>query len=483
MSSPIPPNPYPLVMTAQGPVPTPPATLRAAVVAGATALSPGVTTDLPGTLVEDVVSTDVAALSVIDSERVEVLNDISPYGANAYMSNQLGSIYGVPIGVGSNTSVEVQFFDSTPGFPIIPGFTVSDGQFQYIIQDGGIIDADGNSGLLSALATQQGSWPIPPNVVVDIVTSIPTNITLNVTNPQNGFPGSSGQLISDYQAQVLQAGLAASMGMTRYLKTLLQNVPGVQSNLISARSVTAPQGWPGWEIIVGGGDNFQVAAAIFYSLFDISTLVGSQLMVTEITNASPAQVTTNLNHGYASGQVVVIEGVTMTSFPNGTNLTITVVDEKNFTIGENSSAWGTYISGGVVTPNFRNVIVTINDVPDAYDIPFVSPPQQSVAVAVTWNTDLLNFAGAVAVQQLAIPAIIAYVNAIFVGQPLNLFALQAAFQTAVSQILPPANLTRLVIDISINSIPTSPESGTGAVYGDPESYFFASTSTVTVIQG
>ena len=477
-------DPYPLIMTAEGPIPTPPAQLRASIEASVSTTNPGYTANLPGTLIEDVLSTDVAAAQVCDSARVETINSLTPYGANAYLANQLGGIYGVPIGIGSNTSVEVQFYDSTPGFPIIPGFTIGDGSYTYVIQDGGTIASDGTSGLLSAIATQQGSWPVAPNTVQQIVTSVPSSITLFVTNPQAGLPGSSGQLVSDYQAQVLQAGLAASTGMTRYLKTLLANVPGVQRRLLSARPVTAPQGWPGWEVIVGGGDNYQVAGAIYNSLFDVSTLVGSTLSVTAITRAANAQVTTLLNHGYAAGQVIQVSGVVMTGWPNGTNISVvTVVDEKNFTVNVNSSAFGAYSSGGVCTPNFRNVLATIVDYPDSYDVPFVSPPQQTVTVALTWNTNLSNFTGAVTVQQLGQPAIVDYINSIPVGAPINVFEMQAVFQIAIASVLSPINLTRMIFSVGINGISTAPTAGTGIISGDPESYFMTASASVTITQG
>lgn len=476
-------GPFPLIMTAQGPVPVSPATLLAALIAGVVATNPGYIANLPGTLIEDVASTDIGAAQLCDSARVESLNNVSPYAANAYMANELGAVYGVPIGLGSNTSVEVQFNSSTPNFPIIPGFVVGDGQQQYIIQDAGVIAADGTSGLLNAVAVNQGSWPIPANTVVNVITSVPSGVTLNVTNPQVGTPGQSGQLISDYQAQVLQAGLAASMGMTRYLKTLVNNIPGVQTRLISARSVTSPAGFPSWEIIVGGGDNTQVANAIFNSLFDISTLVGSVLNVLNITNANPAVVQTQLNHGYDNGDVIQITGVVMSGFPNGVNLTVTVIDEKHFSIGIDSTGFGTYISGGVCNPNFRNVVETIANYPDSYQIPFVNPPEQSVLVTIAWNTNLANFSGDITIQQLANPAIVNYINSIPVGAPINELEMTAVFQAAIASILSPVNLTRLVFSISINGVPTSPDMGTGIVEGDPESFFFTNTTSVTIARG
>src|SRR5690349_13943096 len=64
---------------------------------------------------------------------------------------------------------------------------------------------------------------------------------------------------------------------------------------------------------------------------------GPTLTVTDITKASPAQVTTSSAHGLTSGDVVILEGLfqtTTTGMPqiNGIPFTVTVVDSTNFTI-------------------------------------------------------------------------------------------------------------------------------------------------------
>ncbi len=234
-------------------------------------------------------------------------------------------------------------------------------------------------------------------------------------------------------------------------------MPGVQARLISILQQNG-----GWEIIVGGGDPYAVAGAIFNALFDVSTLVGSQILVTGITNANPGVVTTNLNHGYTNGQVINITGVVGTSGINNTPLTITVVDEKSFSIGINTTSSGAWTSGGVVTPNFR---------------------KQSVHLTLTWNTIQPNFTSQAAVSQLGTAALLAYVNSIAVGAPINSFEADAVFQAAVASVLDITLLGRLVWAVTINGVSTAPASGTGLYYGDPESYFYATTSSITISQG
>lgn len=467
----------PLIMTTEGPQPTPPATIRSELIANVAATNPGYTANLPGSLIEDISSTDVAAIVLCDSARVDTINSISPFGANAFVLNALGQMLGVTLGTTTNTSVFV-VFTGPVGLVIPIGFTVSDGTYQYTIQDGGIIASGGSSSPLFCLAVQSGSWVIPAGSVTQIVTSVPSTISLTVTNPEAGIPGAGAETEEDYRARVFQANLAASQGMSRYLKTLLGNVSGVQSRLISAIQET-----DGWEIIVGGGDPYEVAYAIWTALFDVSNLVGSTIEITAITKADPGVVTTNLNHGLISGQanVNIADVVGMTE-ANGGPYTVTVITEKTFSFGVDTTSFTTYISGGVVTPNSRNISVSISDPPDTYVIPFVIPPQQSVTIAVTWNTTSNNFVSNAAVAQLGGPALVNYVNSLAVGMPINLFELQTTFQNAISSILTPQLLTRMVFAVDINGVSVSPSSGTGIIAGDPESYFLTSVANVTFSQ-
>ena len=463
-------------LTSAGAIPATPTELRNAEVAAATALSPGLTANLPGSLIEDLASTAAGALVVQDQAYVDLVNSISPYSANAAILYQLGAVYGVQQGVGSNTSVYVTF-TGNPGYVIPAGFTVSDGSYQYTVQDGGIISANGLSTALYCLATTSGSWAVPVGTVTQIITSVPSGFTLTCTNLTAGVPGASAQTLQAYQSQVIQAGLSTAQGVPSFIKTQLELVSGVQPNLVSIRNVASNK----WEIICGGGDPYQVANAIFKSVPDISILVGSTLSVTAFTKANPGVVTTDLNHGYATGQVVTISGVNPSAW-NGT-YTITVIDEKSFSVGVNTSSFSTYISGGVVSPNLRNVTVSVNDYPDTYNIIFVNPPVQTVAVTITWNTISTNLVSPTAISQLATPAIVSYINGITVGQPINTYELQDAFQNAVMPILPISLISKINYSVSINGIVTAPIAGTLLIYGDPESYFSTSNSLVTVVQG
>lgn len=131
----------------------------------------------------------------------------------------------------------------------------------------------------------------------------------------------------------------------------------------------------------------------------------------------------------------------------------------------------------------RNGQATIIQAPNTFDVTWVNPPQQTVGVAVTWNTNLVNFTAASQVSNLAIPAIINYINSIVVGYPLSEFGIYGAFLSAVSGLLPIESLTAFEIVVTINGVETPPQAGTFIYLGDPESYFYASPSSVTVTQG
>jgi hypothetical protein len=464
----------PTVMTPTGLQPQTPAALNALIYNYAQGLSPGLTV-LPGGLISDLGGTGTGAALVMDQARVDVINSVSPLGANPFLLYQLGAIYGVPPGQTTNASVYVVFTGSAAGIVIPIGFTVSDGSRQYTVQDGGITGSSLQTPPLYCLATQPGIFPILPGTVTQLVTSAPTGYTLTCTNPLAGTPQQLSETIAQYRANVLQAGQVASVGTAPFLKTLLTNVPGVNPNLISVPVAAGS----GWKVIVGGsGDPYQIAYAIFQAVGDPALLVGSTLGVANFTAAANGIVTTTLNHGYATGQAVTIAGVAPAAY-NG-NYTITVLTETTFEVNVNTSTCGAYSSGGVVTPNFRNQSITVINYPDSYTIPFVTPPAQTVAMAVTWNTISLNYVSTTAVAQLASNALANYVNLLGIGQPLNVDVMIATFQTAVAAILPAQLLSTVTFSVTINGVSSTPSAGTVLIYGDPESYFTTTAAAIVV---
>jgi hypothetical protein len=396
------------LITSAGAVPYSPAVLNAQLLDGAVAQAPGLTATLPGALIEDLSSTGTGALVVQDQAAADLLNGVSPLTANEFILYQLGGVYGVRRGIGSNTSVYV-VFSGSPGFVINRGFIVSDGTHQYVTQDPAIISGPGPIGSSAAtfcLAVDAGTWAVPSGTVIDKVTSVPSAITLTFTNPATGIPGGDPQTLADYQAQVIQAGLAVATGTPAFLKTQVENVYGVQPRLVSMRQTGG-----GWQIIVGGGDPYQVAGAIYQALFNIQDLQAATTM-----------------------------GSTQT--------------------------------------------IAINDYPNTYEIVFVVPAQQSVGMTVTWNTvATANFVSEAIVIALVQPAIVAYINSITVGEPISVLTLQDTFIKAVAGSIPEEAISKLQFIVTIDGDVVNPPTGGTLIAGDPESFFFAESSDISVVQG
>lgn len=470
----------PLVMTTQGLQPQAPAALRAQLVALVAATNPDYTANLPGSLIEDIASTDTYACVESDSFLVDLVNSVTPYAANPFILAQLGALLGVDPQPVTNTSVNV-VFTGPPGYVIAQGFTVSDGAFQYVCQDGAICGIDGNTVPVYAIATVPGAWPVPVNTVSQIITSVPDAIgALTVTNPVDGIPSTSGETIAIYRERVWTGNLAASTGMSRYVKTLLGNIPGVEQRLIS---VQESQDLQNLIVIVGGGDPYLVAYAIWSAFFDISALRGAQIQIVGITNSNPCKITTANNHNLTTGDIETITGVNGMPFLNNEAFPVTVTGLKTFTVPVDSTPWGTYQNGGVVTPNPINELVTITDYPDTYSIPFTVPPQETVIMTLSWETNSPNFVSPDAVAQLAQPAIIDYINSLPVGTtPINLNVMTQLFLEAIASILSSELVISVSYTISIDGVGATPAPGTNVIFGDPSSFFYTDSTKVFITE-
>lgn len=109
---------------------------------------------------------------------------------------------------------------------------------------------------------------------------------------------------------------------------------------------------------------------------------GPTLVVSDVSKASPALVTTTTPHGLKSGDVVILEGLFQTSTTgmpqiNGIPFTVTVVSPTTFTIPWNTNQSNyTVISGAATgTPRVKQVLY-----------PYLYFPGQSFISAITLGT-------------------------------------------------------------------------------------------------
>lgn len=222
-------------------------------------------TDLPASLVEDLISVMTKGMMQVDAIGVEAINSVAASTMHGATLHALGQERGLFRGEAVNTAVYVRF-TGDKGMYIEPGLTVTDGAHQYYTQHSTVLDSTGVSPLVYCYATEPGAWAIPTNSVDAIATSVPKYQTLTCTNPSPGIPGESQETTGVYRERVIAAGLGAT-GSPNYLKSELLKIPGVQERLVDIR----PD-----RIIVGGGDNFLVAGAIAESVLHFG-LLGSEI--------------------------------------------------------------------------------------------------------------------------------------------------------------------------------------------------------------
>lgn len=392
-----------------GPVPKTTDELRQLVIDTATALSPGLTTDLPGSLIEDMVSTSVGALVVCDQARVDLINSCSPYAANVHLLAQLGGMYGVQKGQGTNTSV-YEVFSGPPGFAIPKGFIVGDGTYTYAVQRDTMIPESGQTEPVYCLATTAGTWAVPAGTVNQIKTSVPDSYNLTCTNLTDGLPGAAEQTFSSYRAQVFQAGMYGVQGTPDCYRIELKNVYGVQENLISYRQAALGS----WVAVVGGGDPYEVAYAIYKSVPDIS------LLTNDVSNPSGA-----------------------------------AVEKKT---------------------------IPIIVYPDTYQVPFVVPSSQNVALLITWNTASTSYVDPTGIAKAVQQSIADYVNAIAVGEPINILMVRDIFLNEVKGLVTPGLVSMIEVQVGINGKIVPPVADSSLVYGDTYAYFSTSASQIQVKQ-
>lgn len=232
---------------AAGPVPKTSEELRADLVSRATELSPGITTDLPGALIEDIVGTDVGALLIADQIRVDLINSVGPLKANKYLLNLLAQQAGIsPQKTEGSTTVPVTF-SGPAGFVIPQGFLVSDGTYTYQIADATVVLSSGVSSMVTAIATNTGSWAVPVGSVNQIITSLPSDITLACTNPVAGTPGGTPETNYEFRERVWEGQMSTVQGYPGFIRQKLASsigryVSGTSTTGVVGATVYDPDG-------------------------------------------------------------------------------------------------------------------------------------------------------------------------------------------------------------------------------------------------
>lgn len=191
------------------------------------------------------------------------INNMLPYMQNEVAFSIYGEGLGLPYKNATQTSVML-VFTGTAGTYIPDGLSVTDvnGTITVTTANAGVITNDGTVSLL-AYAVQAGTTNIPANTL----TKMSENIAgVSVNNPVAGTQGQDAETFEEYRARVHRATTIKSYGQFDYLYTQVANVEGVDMRLFNAleRREQKPSMPPYMytEIVVGGGDDIEVAYAI-----------------------------------------------------------------------------------------------------------------------------------------------------------------------------------------------------------------------------
>ncbi|MHB1310559.1 MAG: hypothetical protein ACYC3L_00985 [Gemmatimonadaceae bacterium] len=327
-----------------------------------------------------------------------------------------------------------------------------------------------NAFVLAALGSMLG---IPQGLETN------TSVAVVFTATSGGSPASglvipAGVLVGDgsYQYATATSAITASDGVTQQVAAIATQsgswsvaagaVTAIATTMQTGFAVTVTNpsaGVPGTTAQTVQGYRAQVLAA------EQVTVQGTGGYITTALAAIPGVQSRLILVVQTSGAIKIICGLT---------------------VDENLIAGAIY--GAVADPSLlvgsattaRNVTVTVQDGVNTYSIVFVNPPNQVVTGTVTWATNLPSFAAISQVNQLAVVAFAAYINALQAGAPINLLEMTAVFQQAVAAILPAPNISALTFSININGVTTAPSAGTSLIPGDPESYFSAAANAFTV---
>lgn len=230
--------------------------------------------NLPSSIQNNLIDESVILVNEFQDMVVNVMNGISPSYANDFIINQLGSAFGVKRKDKSLQTVTL-VWTGLEGVIIPAGSQAGseDNQYIFTTTEQAIIKADGTASV-NAIADDYYDKVIDAGIINVMITDI-LNID-SVNNPNASSEPILEEPITDYRSRVQNRCLANRSGTVATLHDNLLKVEGVSSRLITYRTDTEIKDnyrINTIEVVVGGGDDYQVAEAIFNSLLFPENLV------------------------------------------------------------------------------------------------------------------------------------------------------------------------------------------------------------------
>lgn len=257
-----------LLFSNGSPVARTPAQIRASLDAYVLAANPNYQSTLPGSLIEDIASTVVAAIYQIETAKVDLINSISASTANEQVLIPMAAERGIYRNYQYRSNAYLKFTGTTAGKVIPSGTICTAGGYNWITQEDAIIPSNGGNDTVYAICATDGAINALPNTIVTIS---PVISGVTVTNVLAAVPGSYyDQTIDSLRYRLVDSLKSPTTGFIGLAKAAIKKVPGVDSRLVSIQTGTGF-----YRIFVGGGDRYAVAKAIFDNFFYMAYLTYS----------------------------------------------------------------------------------------------------------------------------------------------------------------------------------------------------------------
>lgn len=280
-------------------------------------------TELRTNLIDEAVIVEMRFQDMINA----LANGIGPDFANDQQFKQFGCSFGLTMKDFQYAQATVRF-TGTAGTMIPKNTRVSNGGTTTLyVKEQAIIGSTGTKDVLCE-SKQEVVVVIPANTITTLVDVLPT--VTSVTNPDAGTSGIPAESIEDFKKAVYNEIQSERYGSTTRARSLLREITGVESRLIHFRTMQFPvtdEGvtvyYQGIECVVGGGDDYEVAGALFTAFLQTKNLLSDpsnsetartvSVDVKQYNDSFPVKFTRPKQLEAALTVEVAIDGVTTTN--------------------------------------------------------------------------------------------------------------------------------------------------------------------------
>lgn len=224
-------------------------------------------TKLPSGIQNNLIDESVLDIVEIQDMLSNVMNSVSPSYANDFIVKELGAAFGLKIKDKALPNTTITFY-GLQGVVIPEGLEVgnADGSKKFITTKSDIINAAGQVSIYCEGADYYDT-PTPANTLNVLLNQV-LNVT-SCTNLNDAVESTEAETISEFRSRFQTRAQANRSGTAAALDNALKEIEGTVDRLCTYKaSQIIEEGVKEAviEVVVGGGDDYQVALAIFNSV-------------------------------------------------------------------------------------------------------------------------------------------------------------------------------------------------------------------------